>query len=65
MKDRISICSNQSISSISSDEDKHMYMMEQSLKIQKIFSGINDLITFYWFAPQVLCHVSVELVSYE
>ena len=56
-----------SISSIPSDEDKHIgwtYMMEQSPKIQKIFSGIIDLIKLYWFAPQVLYHVSVELINY-
>ena len=29
-------------------------MMEQSSKIKKIFSGIRDLIKFYWFAPQFL-----------
>ena len=34
--------------------------MEQSLNIQNIFSGIRDLIKFYWFTPQVLCHVSVH-----
>ena len=43
----------------------NIYMMEQSPKIQKICSGIRDLITFYWFAPQVQCHVRVDLVSYE
>ena len=36
--------------------------MEQSPKIQKIFSGIIDLIKFYWFAHQVLYHISVDLV---
>ena len=43
----------------------NIYMMEQSPKIQQIFSGIRDFIKFYWFAPQVLCHVIVDLVSYE
>ena len=36
--------------------------MEQYPKIQKIFSGIRYLIKLYWFTPQVLCHVSVDLV---
>ena len=40
----------------------NIYMMEQSPKIQKIFSGIIDLIKFYWFAPQFLYHISVDLV---
>ena len=43
----------------------NIYMSEQSPKIQKIFSGIRDFIKFYWFTLQVLCHVSVDLVSYE